>query len=284
MATTFTEDLSLGRRAGVPVANPQVVEGRYHGDMFRPPSWLRACPSPLPVPVLTLLLTPAPSPMQPPDYQVLPVDGAAHDRLLRAEAAPWSHARLIRWGPAPYVTAFRALWNDRGLYVRFDADDDHPWHTMTRRDDALWEEEVVEIFIDADRSGENYAELEINPANVVCDLRIVRGKPDFRNEIAWDFAGLATAVVPLANRAGETVGWTAVAFMPWSDFARLYASPRLVLPPAGDRWRFNVFRIKRPGGPSRPAEGSIEVAWSPTGQASFHVPAAFRDLVFVSRP
>jgi hypothetical protein len=251
--------------------------------MSRPPGRVRASPGFLPALLLALPLTLIPLAMQHPEYEVVPVDAAAHGSLLSADAARWSPARRILWGPAPYVTAFRALWSERGLYVRFDADDDRPWHTMTRRDDALWEEEVVEIFIDADRSGENYAELEISPANVVCDLRIVRGRPDFKNEIEWDFAGLATAVVPLANRTGETVGWTAVAFMPWSDFARLYATPRLVLPPEGRRWRFNVFRIKRPGGPSHPGDGSIEVAWSPTGQASFHVPAAFRDLVFVGR-
>jgi hypothetical protein len=218
-----------------------------------------------------------------PEYLVHPADPAAHDRLLEGDTAAWSTATEVHWGPSPYLTRFRALWSARGLYVRFDADDDRPWHTMTRRDDPLWEEEVVEIFIDPDRSGQNYAELEVSPANVVCDLRIIRGMPDFKNEIAWDFTGLETRVAPLADERGRTIGWTALAFMPWSNFARLYGTPRLVLPPQGERWRFNIFRIKRPGGPADPRVGSVEVAWSPTGQASFHVPAAFRDLVFVGK-
>jgi hypothetical protein len=221
--------------------------------------------------------------MSKPEYLTHHADAAAHDRLLAADEAAWTPAGPVTWGPPPYTTTFRALWTGRGLYARFDAADDRPWHTMTRRDDPLWEEEVVEIFIDPDRSGENYAELEISPANVVCDLRVVRGMPDFRNEIGWDFAGLATRVAPLSDRAGATIGWTALACMPWPGFARLYATPRLVLPPEGERWRFNLFRIKRPGGPPRPRERAIKVAWSPTGQASFHVPSAFRDLVFVSR-
>ena len=82
-------------------------------------------------------------------------------------------ARRIEWGPAPYTTRFRALWNDDGLYLRFDARDPSPWHTMTRRDEHLWEEEVVEIFLDPDRSGRDYYELEISPANVVCDVRMI---------------------------------------------------------------------------------------------------------------
>jgi uncharacterized sulfatase len=53
------------------------------------------------------------------------------------------------------------------------------------------------------------------------------------------------------------------------------------LPPKpGDRWRFNVFRIERPGGPGAPEKDAQFLAWSPTGNRSFHVPLAFRDLVF----
>jgi hypothetical protein len=215
-----------------------------------------------------------------PDYLVHPIGSASCDRLLDGDAAAWSAAQRVSWGPPPYLTTFRALWAAEGLYIRFDAEDDDPWHTMTGRDDPLWEEEVVEIFIDPERSGENYAEIEVNPANVVCDLRIVRGMPDFQNEIGWNFEGLVTRVVPLGGDA-QRIGWTALAFLPWAGFAALYRTPRLTLPPAGERWRFNVFRIKRPGGPSRPHERAIQAAWSPTGQASFHVPSAFRDLVFV---
>ena len=35
---------------------------------------------------------------------------------------------------------------------------------MTRRDDPIWEEEVVEIFLDPARLGRHYAEVEISPA------------------------------------------------------------------------------------------------------------------------
>ena len=49
------------------------------------------------------------------------------------------------------------------------------------------------------------------------------------------------------------------------------------IPPApGDEWRFNVFRIKRPGGPQAPAQGAIFAAFSKPAGPSFHDPAAFR--------
>ncbi len=209
-------------------------------------------------------------------------NSAAHESLLGGAAGPWSAADRISWGSSGYSTEFRALWSERGLYARFDAVDDAPWHTMTRHDDALWEEEVVEIFIDPDGSGENYAELEISPMNVTCDLRMIRGEPDRAGDLSWNFAGLETAVVPLADARGKAMGWTALACMPWLDFTTLDPARRLRLPPGGERWRFNVYRIKRPGGPTRRNQAALMMAWSPTGQPSFHVPAAFGDLVFVT--
>jgi hypothetical protein len=71
----------------------------------------------------------------------------------------------------------------------------------------------------------------------------------------------------------------ATASIPWSAFTHLPAPPRLP-PQAGERWKFNVFRIKRPGGPAAPEDGVVYAAWSPTGGPSFHVPAAFRDFVY----
>ena len=76
--------------------------------------------------------------------------------------------------------------------MRFDAVDDGPWHTMTKRDEHIWEEEVVEIFLDLDGSGVNYAELEISPANVVCDLRVERPAPSVKSLTEWDWTGMAS--------------------------------------------------------------------------------------------
>ncbi len=131
-------------------------------------------------------------------YEVAPAAASA-ERLLAADEAAWAAASPIEWGPSPYPTRFRALWSDAGLYLRFDATDPSPWHTMTRRDEHLWDEEVVEIFLDPDRSGRDYYELEINPANVVCDLRMISPWPDKKGDIDWNLAGLETRV----RRAGR---------------------------------------------------------------------------------
>jgi Carbohydrate family 9 binding domain-like len=201
--------------------------------------------------------------------------------LAEAGAPVWRDAVAIEWGPEPYRTRFQACWDPLALHVRFDAVDDSPWHTMATRDDHIWEEEVVEIFLDLDGSGVNYAELEISPANVVCDLRVERPAPSVKSLTEWDWLGMASTVVPLRDAHGGAEGWTALARLPWEGLGTLSSQAASRVPPkAGDRWHFNVFRIKRPGGPKARNAGAVYAAWSvPDGQ-SFHVPAKFRPFKF----
>jgi len=202
--------------------------------------------------------------------------------LLGGDGEAWEGAKKIAWGPQVYTTSFQALWGEEGLFVRFDAVDPSPWYTLTERDDHLWTEEVVEIFIDPDGDGRNYAEVEISPHNVVCDLMIFEGAPNVRSDIGWDHDGLQSKVSPLSGAGGETVGWMAIAILPWSSFATLTDSSGISIPPhAGDVWRFNIFRIKRPFGPTEPDRDVVYAAWSPPSGRSFHEPTVFRALEFI---
>jgi hypothetical protein len=230
--------------------------------------------------VVLLLLAPLAATAAPPEYRVARTQ-ASHAALLAGKNDAWDKAARISWGQSPYETAFRALWDDEGLHLLFDATDAAPWYTMTKRDDHLWDEEVVEIFIDLDRSGRNYYELEINPANVVCDLRMESPWPNYAGHIEWNLEGLQTQVQLRKDAAGRTLGWTATAFLPWSGFRPLPSARKIALPPRpGDGWAFNVFRIKRPGGPTAPKTEGVFEAWSPVSGPSFHDPSAFRAFVF----
>ena len=175
----------------------------------------------------------------------------------------------------------RLLWSDKALYVRFDADDTSPWFTMMARDMNLWEEEVVEIFIDPGGRGLDYYELEISPGNVVCDLRVRTPYPTLRSDAGFDLDGLESEVTLYGETADRAPGWVATAALPFAGLRALPVPGAVRVPPAaGDAWRFNVFRIKRPNGPMRPRDGAILAAWSPTGGPSFHVPSAFQPLRF----
>src|SRR5260221_9951871 len=198
--------------------------------------------------------------------------------LLDAAEGPWEPAHRIAWGPEAAATSFRALWTAAGLAIRFDVTDAEPWHTLTERDARLFNEAVVEIFLDVGATGRSYAELEINPVNAGVDLWVDR--PENKFDKTWYIAGLESRVHPRRDTAQRLTGWTAAALIPWPALAAK-APPGVALPPRpDDRWRFNVFRIERPGGPKEPEKDALYLAWSPTGQAGFHVPQAFRDLVF----
>lgn len=201
--------------------------------------------------------------------------------LLQNATGHWNSVAKVRWGPDPYPTEFRSLWNPSGLFFCLDASDNQPWHTMKNRDDHLWEEEAVEIFLDPDGSGSNYLLLGISPANVVCDVVVRRTWPTKQSDIRWNLKGMKSVVSPIQDPAGKNTGWRAILYLPWSGFRTLPSTKGVSLPPkAGDQWRFNLFRIKRPGGRTDPEKDVLYAAWSPTQEPSIHVPRAFRPLVF----
>ena len=77
----------------------------------------------------------------------------------------------------------------------FHAEDTHAWATMTERDAPLYEEEVVEVFLDPVGDLESYFEIEVNPLNTVLDLVLRKNRSGYVKDFAWQCEGLRTAVV-----------------------------------------------------------------------------------------
>jgi hypothetical protein len=192
------------------------------------------------------------------------------------------------WRQAPRITEFRDIydprrvlrfpteaaivWDDHNIYVAFDCTDSEPWGTMKDRDDHLWEEEVVEVFLDPDGDGLNYAELEVSPNNVVVDLLLPRPRADVAAALRWNIAGLQTAV---AHHDG---GWRGEFAIPWTSLAEAGVTSA---PNTGDRWRAGLYRIKRPGRGTRGQENEFS-AWSLTrADRGFHDPERFGIIEFV---
>jgi hypothetical protein len=159
-------------------------------------------------------------------------------------------------------TWVRAAWSDEDLRVSFEVEDTHVWATFTERDGPLWEEEVVEVFLDPFGDLESYFEFEVNPLNTVLDLVLRRNRSGYVKDFSWECGGLRTSV------ARTNAGWKAEFVIP---FRSLTPEP----PRAGDRWRVNFCRI------DRPADAPRELtAWSPPGRPSFHTPERFGFLAF----
>jgi hypothetical protein len=159
-------------------------------------------------------------------------------------------------------TSVRCAWSSSALHILFTCVDREPWATIAERDGPLWEEEVVEVFIDPVGDLESYFEIEVNPLNTVVDLVLRRNRSGYRKDFAWNCDGLRTKVVL------TTTGWTAQILIP---FESITAEP----PKLGAEWRANFHRIDRPRGAVRELS-----AWNPTLLSTFHVPQRFGILQF----
>jgi len=171
-------------------------------------------------------------------------------------------------------TFAKMLWDDDYLYVAFECQDKVVWSIKRARDDSLWYEEVVEVFIDADGDGKNYIELEVNPLNTFLDIYLLWPIKPLRYE-SWnsDLAKTAVTVDGTVNRNDDTDrGWKVELRFPFRDVATATHRP----PRERDSWRLNMYRIDRKPAPEFSA-------WSPTLGKTFHNPRRFGRVVFVNR-
>jgi hypothetical protein len=208
------------------------------------------------------------------------IDGALDDPGW--QSIPWTGGFQRFLAPqttTPQRTLVKAAWDDRCLYIAFRVYDTNPWATKTSRDDSLWEEQVVEVYIDENDDLLNYKEFEINPLGTVIDLLIPKAgdQADWRKCARWNAARWRTAVRVHADAVPRF--WEAEMAFPWAIFSEATHRP----PQVGDVWRIQFYRIERP----RPAAGAaasdaglVASCWSPT--PNFHVPQYFGRLEFAN--
>lgn len=166
--------------------------------------------------------------------------------------------------PAVQQTAVRVCADAHMLYLRFDCDDRDIWAGYTRRDQPIYDEEVVELMISPGPAAPTrYYEFEVSPTGVLFDALIENpgtGHANIAVHTGWDCAGLRW----LAGQDQPAGRWWAALAIPWASIGG----------PA-QLWRANFYRIERPR--DGPPEYSC---WSPTmtEPADFHRPAHFGTL------
>ena len=174
-------------------------------------------------------------------------------------------------GPALQQTRLRLALDDEALRVRFDCEDADAWGTFAQRDDPLYEEEAVEVFLAAGTADPAvYFEFEVSPLGVLWDGRIhnpTSRRQEMVSDKSWDCPGILWA----AGKGRARQDWWAFFSVPWSgicDLAPGAPPPRF--------WRANFYRIERPRDGGAPEFS----AWSPTfaSPPDFHQPARFGAL------
>ncbi|MBK5258210.1 MAG: carbohydrate-binding family 9-like protein [Thermoanaerobaculia bacterium] len=175
-------------------------------------------------------------------------------------------------GQAPRLaTTVSAYFDSRYLNLVFSAADDYVVASFTDRDDPIYEEDVVEVFLAPDQLS-RYFEIEVSPVGTLFDAQI--DSPDgirdtMRADVSWTPEGLLAGVRKIVE-PGLRMTIDTTLRIPFRSLGRSE-------PCDGETWRANFFRIDR-----HPAEGDEYSAWRPTmcDPADFHVTSAFGSLKF----
>ena len=171
-------------------------------------------------------------------------------------------------------TRIKVCYDDSTLYFFFLCNDPDIWTSYTQRDEHLWENDAVEIFIDVDDVPETYVEIEVSPANVLFDSYIVNPeKIDVPKTALFNLNGIKTAVAvfgTLNQRGDKDNYWTAEIAIPFKDLAN--ENTKKVT--SATEMKINFYRLDKNQGLE-----NMSYAWSPTF-ARFHEPTYFGVLSF----
>lgn len=242
---------------------PKDAEGRVVGATLRIEGTVEK-PKALPLAIASKL----------PEGKAISVDGKLDD-------AAWAELTWTDWwtppdgsgGAAPRTRA-KFTWDDQFLYVAVEAEDTDVWSTFTHRDDNTWEQEVIELFIDADGDKKDYLELQVTPANVIFDAKFTTHRSDLAAARAWNMEGLRTGAHvdgTLNQRDDQDRAYSVELAVP---FAQVPGSKEKVA--HGDLWRVNLFRWDFPKDARQQA-----AAFSPPVVGDFHALDRFGRLRFV---
>jgi hypothetical protein len=205
------------------------------------------------------------------DPAVMTSRHAAADFALSAnpQAPQWKQAPAVlaengpRGNPVPgYKTEIRSRWTDRNVYFLFICPYEQlhlkPHPSRTVETNKLWEWDVAEVFVGSDFEHINrYKEFEVSPQGEWVDLDIdtVHALPE--GGWLWNSGFAVKSRIDARRKI-----WYGEMRIPLSAIDNRPPEP-------GRELRVNLYRCQGPG-PDRKF-----ISWQPTGEASFHVPAAF---------
>lgn len=244
------------------------------------------------------------------------VDGKLNEKAW--ELAPKSprFVDIINGGPALYDTKVALLWDEEYLYVGYWIEEPFVSATFTNRDELLFNENNVELFIDG---GDTYYEFEINALNIIYEIFFIwkdaykkGGKydvPEFNlyerdvytfggnhDRISqhfwdgthprglrwafrdWDLPGLKSAVhINGKINDNENID------KGWTvelaipwEGMKWLANGRTLPPTDGDEWKFQFARYEK----LISLEKNVGWAWTPTGSDDNHKPEKFTPIIF----
>ncbi len=198
----------------------------------------------------------------------LVLSGKADDPLWQ-QAAVITLADADTGKPPHQATTVRLLYNQKYLYVAYVCAADTVRATLSKRDEPLYTEDVVETFLAPSGSFRSFYEIEVSPLNTILDsyqLSYSLTDGSYRKlsfNPAYTCTDLLTKVFVdgVLNQARGAKRWTVEKAIPFTSIV----GRDNIVPNAGDRWRANFCRIDF-SAPDEPAFSS----WSPLGGHDFN--------------
>jgi hypothetical protein len=197
------------------------------------------------------------------------IDGLLDESAWNEAASSGPLRRFDGKADASQASLVRIIRTDQALIFGFDCRDEDIRAPYKKRDDPLYLQEAVEVFIDMDADRGDYMEFEVSPNGVLFDAAFSGRRQgmdlSFNPEVQ-----VATRIDGSLNQSADRdAGWTAELAIPFTEMVGRGRRP----PKAGDCWRANIFRL------DKNKTGSQSMAWQPTA-GDFHDLNAFGRLCF----
>ncbi len=172
---------------------------------------------------------------------------------------------------ASYSTKAKLLYSDNGIYGLFDCEDKKLCNTMQGDFLHLWEEDVVEIFLQPEAARAAYFEYELSPANFELPLIIFNADGKLNSWVPFlyeDHMKTTHATSTRYENDNQVAGWTAEFYIPFALMQPILRDT----PVSGTIWKGNLYRIDYD-------EGESLNSWCAT-TVNFHEPEKFGWLRF----
>lgn len=144
-----------------------------------------------------------------------------------------------------YSTRSKILYSETGIYFLFFCQDKKLSATFQADFMDLWNEDVVELFLQPDSSKSSYLEYEISPLNYELPLIIFNERGRLNSWIPFHYKGERQTKHRTTVKGGsqkskaEIESWTTEIYIPYELLKPLMKE----VPSSGTRWRGNLNRI-----------------------------------------
>jgi len=203
------------------------------------------------------------------------------------QAAPETGNFLLYSGKeeSPAYTNAKMLWDEEYLYISFACEDADLYATMKERDEPLWSQDVVEVFIMEQSLGQgHFVEYEVSPIGTVFDMYLIVPLEGFLEWNSPGFKWAATLDGTPNDPSDKDKGYQVEMAIAFKD---LYLKKASAAPPKdGSSMRIALYRVdyECPEKMGEAGAGGTYIAWSPTMKPFFQIPSRFGVVTFLDRP